>query len=122
MGFSFGLEMIVTASMSLIIYVGAFMKNSLATLVACVWCGMALLRSTGVKLQSKRGTVVICSLKYLSKSRLGGSIPLLRTICLRGLRLSSLSYVPVATLPRPIEIRERLMRETIPWLAIANYR
>lgn len=80
MEFSFGLEMIATASMSLVIYVGAFMKNLLATVVACVWCGMALLRSTGVKLQSKRGTVVTCSLKYLSKSRLGGSIPLLRTI------------------------------------------
>lgn len=80
MEFSFGLEMIATASMSLVIYVGAFMKNLLATMVACVWCGMALLRSTGVKLQSKRGTVVTCILKYLSKSRLGGSIPPLRTI------------------------------------------
>jgi len=56
------------------------MKNSFATLVACVWCGMALLRSTGVKLRPKRGTVVVCVLKCLSRSRLGGSIPPLRTI------------------------------------------
>lgn len=60
------------------------MKNSLATRVACVWCGMALLRSTGVKLRPKRETIVICILKRLSKSRLGGSIPPLRIIYQQG--------------------------------------
>lgn len=59
------------------------MKNSFATMVACVWCGLALLRSTGVKLRPKRGTVVVCVLKYPSRSRLGGSIPPLRTIHLQ---------------------------------------
>lgn len=78
MEFSFGLELIATASMFLIICVGAVMKNSLATWVACVWCGMAWLRSTGVKFQPKRGTIVVCILKCVSKSHFGGSIPPLR--------------------------------------------